>query len=195
MDTTIKRRENIRALVETAMMVALAYILSLIILFRMPQGGSVTPISMLPILIIGIRHGLKWGLMGGLVFACLEMITAFWPPPIPTVTAYIAVVLLDYLVAFTVLGLSGLFKGKRYGLMYAAPICIFLRFLCHFFSGIFVWSEAPFAQAFTSGDIWLFSLIYNGSYMGIELIMVTIVSIIICTVAPVIVRPPVVRGA
>ena len=189
-NNTIIKRENIRALAETAMLIALAYVLSIITLFRLPQGGSVTPLSMLPILVIGVRHGIKWGLMGGLVFACLEMITAFWPPPYPTVQAYIAVVMLDYIVAFTVLGLSGLFKGKQYGLMYAAPICIFLRFLCHFISGIVVWY--PFA-----GDmpVWLFSLTYNGSYMGVELVMVTIVAIILCKTVPMLVTPPVVKHA
>ena len=190
LSSTNKRRENVRALVEAAILVALAYILSLITLFRMPQGGSVTPLSMLPILIIGIRHGLKWGLMGGLVFACLEMITAFWAPPIPTVSAYIAVVMLDYILAFTVLGLAGLFKGKRYGLLIAAPICIFLRFLFHFISGIVVWGV--FAEDM---PIWLFSLVYNGTYMGVELIMVTVVSAILCTVAPIIVMPPTEKGA
>ena len=182
--SSLKKRENIRALVETAMMIAVAYVLSLIVLFRLPQGGSVTPLAMLPILIIGLRHGLRWGLSGGLVFACLEMMTAFWPPPYPTVPAYIAVVMLDYIVAFTVLGLSGLFKGKRYGLLIAAPICIFLRFLCHFISGIVVWHVF-------AGDIpvWIYSLTYNGSYMGVELIMVMVVGFIICKAAPVVVMP------
>ena len=194
METTNKQ-ENLRALVEAAMLIALAYVLSLITLFRMPQGGSVTPLSMLPILIIGVRHGLKWGLLSGLVFACLEMITAFWMPPIPTWQAIMSVVMLDYIVAFTVLGLSGIFRGKRYGLVYAAPICIFLRFVSHVFSGVFVWSEAPFAQAFSSGSIWWFSIVYNGAYLGIELISVTIIALILCKAAPVIVTPPTAKGA
>ena len=187
---SIIKRENIRALAEAAMLIALAYVLSIITLFRMPQGGSVTPLSMLPILIIGLRHGLKWGLMGGLAFACLEMLTAFWPPPYPTVPAYIAVVMLDYIVAFTVLGLSGLFMGKQYGLMYAALICITLRFLCHFFSGIIVWY--PFA-----GDmpVWLYSLSYNGTYMGVELLMVVVIGFVLCKTVPMVVTPPVVKRA
>jgi len=175
-----KTRENLRALVETAILVALGFILSYFTLFRLPQGGSVTPFSMLPIMMIGLRHGLKWGLAGGFVFACLQMLQQFWPPPTGTVQGYIAVVMLDYIVAFTALGLSGLFKGKRYGLLFAAPICITLRFLSHFISGIIVWNvfagELP---------VWLYSLTYNGSYMGMELVLTMVVSVVLCKAAPV----------
>jgi len=176
-------RENLRALVETSLMVAIAFVLSYVTLFKMPQGGSVTPLSMLPILMIGLRHGVKWGLGGGLVFSGLQMLQQFWPPPTGTVEGYIAVVMLDYVAAFTVLGLSGLFRGKQYGLLFAAPICIMLRFLFHFASGIIVWSVY-------AGDlpVWLYSLSYNGSYMGVELAMTTAVGAILCKTAPVLFR-------
>ena len=182
MDT--KKRENFRALVETAMLVAVGFALSFIILFQLPQGGTVTPLAMLPILVIGLRHGLKWGLMGGFLFACLEMMFRFFPPPTATPQGYIAVIMLDYLLAFTVLGLSGLFKDKQYGLMYAAPLCVCLRFLCHFISGIVVWGVF-------AGDmpVWLYSLTYNGSYMGIELAMIMTVGFILCKAAPMVVMP------
>ena len=175
-----KSREKIRALVESSLLVALGFVLSYFTLFRLPQGGSVTPFSMLPIMMIGLRHGLKWGLAGGFVFAGLQMLQQFWPPPTGTVEGYIAVILLDYVFAFTVLGLSGLFKGKRYGLLYAAPICLFLRFMSHFISGIIVWNiyagELP---------VWLYSLTYNGSYMGLELVLTMIVGAVLCRTAPV----------
>jgi len=174
-----KSKENLRALIESALLIAIGFVLSYITLFRMPQGGSVTPLSMLPILLIGIRHGIKWGLAGGFVYACLQMLQQFWPPPTGTVEAYIAVVMLDYILAYSVLGLSGIFKGRKYGLAIAALICLTLRFVCHFISGIIVWGV--FAEGM---PVWLFSLVYNGSYMGVEIAITTAVSIFLCMTAP-----------
>jgi len=179
MSNNSKSRENLRALVESSLLVAIGFALSYVTPFRLPWGGSVTPLSMLPILMIGIRHGLKWGLLGGVVYACLQMIQQFWPPPTGTVQGYIAVVMLDYLVAFTVLGLSGLFRGKKYGLLIAAPLCLTLRFLSHFISGIIVWGV--YAE---NMPVWLYSLTYNGSYMVPEIILTTIVSAVLCVTAP-----------
>ena len=175
------KQKNLRALVESALLVAISFVLSYF-RFGVPwvQGGSVTPFSMLPILMIGLRHGLGWGLGGGFVYACLQMIQQFWPPPTGTIEGYIAVVMLDYVVAFSVLGLSGIFKGRKYGLLYAAPLCLTLRFLSHFLSGIIVWNiyagELP---------VWLYSLTYNGSYMGVELVLTMIVGAILYRTAPV----------
>ena len=174
-----KKRENLRALVESSLLVAIGFALSYITPFRLPWGGSVTPLSMLPILMIGIRHGLKWGLLGGVVYACLQMMQQFWPPPTGTVEGYIAVVSLDYIVAFSVLGLSGLFRGKKFGLLFAAPICLILRYLSHFISGIVVWGV--YAEDM---PVWLYSLTYNGSYMIPEIILTTIVSAVLCITAP-----------
>jgi len=180
-----KQRENLRALVESALLVALGFVLSYFTLFRLPQGGSVTPFSMLPIMMIGLRHGLKWGLAGGFIYAGLQMLQQFWPPPTGTVEGYIAVVMLDYVVAFTVLGLSGLFRGKQYGLLLAAPLCLILRFLSHFISGIIVWSiyagELP---------VWLYSLTYNGTYMGLELVLTMVVGVVLCRTAPILFNLP-----
>jgi len=183
-------RKNLRALIESSMLIAIGFILSYFTLFKMPQGGSVTPLSMLPILMIGLRHGLKFGLSGGFVYACLQMLQEFWPPPSGTAAAYIAVVLLDYVIAFTVLGLSGLFRGRQYGIVYAAPMCVLLRFLCHFVSGIVVWSAYAGETA-----AWVYSLSYNGSYMGIELTFTTIIGLGLCRTAPVLFRTPDKHGA
>jgi len=180
-----KSGKNLRALVESALLVALGFVLSYFTLFKLPQGGSVTPFSMMPIMMIGLRHGLKWGLAGGFIYAGLQMLQQFWPPPTGTVEGYIAVVMLDYIVAFSVLGLSGFFKGKNYGLVIAAPICLFLRFMSHFISGLVVWSvfagELP---------VWLYSLTYNGSYMGLELVLTMVVGVVLCRTAPILFNLP-----
>jgi len=176
-----KSHAHVRALVESALLVAIGFVLSYF-KFGAPwlQGGSVTPFSMLPILMIGLRHGLKWGLCGGFVFAGLQMLQQFYAPPSATVEGFIAVIMLDYIVAFTALGLSGLFKGKQYGLLFAAPLCYSLRFLCHFVSGIIVWGVfAP-----EGVQVWIYSLTYNGTYMGVELVLTMVLGAVLCTTAP-----------
>jgi len=175
-----KSRESIRALVESSLLVAIGFALSYITLFRMPQGGTVTPLSMLPILMIGLRHGVGWGLGGGFVYACLQMLQGFYPPPTATVSGYIAVVMLDYIVAFTVLGLSGFFRSTKHGLLYAAPICLCLRFVSHFISGIVIWGI--YAEDL---PVWLYSLSYNGTYMGVELAFTIAAGAVLCRTAPV----------
>ena len=175
-------RESLRALVETSLLIAIGFVLSYVsslLGLRMPQGGSFTLLSLLPILIIGLRRGLKWGIGGSFVYACLQMLQEFWPPPTATFFGYLAVIMLDYIVAFTALGLSGLFRGRRNGLLYAAPLCLFLSFASHFVSGLVIWNiyagELP---------VWLYSLTYNGSYMGFELVSTMVVGAILCKTAP-----------
>ena len=179
MNKNLKKHKELRSLVESSLLIALGFVLSYISLFRLPQGGSVTPFSMLPILIVGLRHGIKWGVGSGFVYSGLQMLQQFYPPPTATVAGYISVIMLDYIAAFTVLGLSGLFKGRQYGLLYAVPICLILRFISHFASGIIVWNiyagELP---------VWLYSLTYNGSYMGIELALTMIAGAVLCRTAP-----------
>lgn len=176
-----KSRENLRALTEAALLITIGFVLSW---FRLlpdiwPYGGSVTPLSMLPLLMIGLRRGLKWGLGSGVVYACLQMLQGISFPPAATAAPYISVILLDYIVAFTVLGLSGLFKGRKNGLLYAIPLCLFLRFLCHFTTGIFIWDI--YAEGMPP---WLYSLSYNGPYMAAELVFTMITGAILCKTTP-----------
>jgi len=176
---------KLRALVESSLLISVGFVLSYVTIIKLPQGGSVTPLSMLPLLMIGLRHGCKWGIGGGLVYACLQMLQQFWPPPTGTVPAYIAVIMLDYIFAFSVLGLSGLFRGRRFGLLYAVPLCLTLRFVAHFLSGVIIWN-------IYAGDlpVWLYSLTYNGSYMGVELAMTMAVSLVLCKTAPILFIAP-----
>ena len=176
---------KLRALVESSLLISVGFVLSYVTIIKLPQGGSVTPLSMLPLLMIGLRHGCKWGIGGGFVYACLQMLQQFWPPPTGTVPAYIAVIMLDYIFAFSVLGLSGLFRGRRFGLLYAVPLCLTLRFVAHFLSGVIIWN-------IYAGDlpVWLYSLTYNGSYMGVELAMTMAVSLVLCKTAPILFIAP-----
>ena len=178
---TIRRSAlNIRAMVETALFVAMAFVLALIKLPSLPQGGTVTVLSMLPIIMIGIRRGTLWGLGGAVVYAGIQMLGGgFYPPPTPDFMGFLLVILLDYVIAFGVLGLSGLFSRRKYGLVYGSAVCIALRFLCHFTSGMVIWGV--YAE---DVPVWIYSLVYNGSYMGIELLATTAAAFLLCKTVP-----------
>lgn len=159
-----------------ALMIAVAVILSLvskIIPAPWLQGGSVTLASAVPIIYVGIMLGTKWGLITSLVYALLQMMMGFYPPPTRNILSFILVVLLDYVIAYGVYGLGGLFfnKNKKYTIPLAGFVVTFLRYVCHIISGILIWGVyAPEGQG-----ILAYSLIYNGTYMIPEIIITTVV--------------------
>ena len=155
---------RIRTLVECSVMLAVGTVLSFIKIYQLPFGGTITLCSMVPILYISFHHNLKWVLVTSLAYGLLQMLFSFYAPPTGSIIAFIAVILLDYIVAFGVLGLAGtfgkIFDGTK-GLLFGTSIAIFGRFLCHFMSGILIWGVyAPEGQS-----VFIYSLIYNGSYM------------------------------
>ena len=79
-----KTYSKTRILVECALMIAIGTVLSNIKFFTLPNGGSVTLLSMLPFVLVSFRHGVKWGLFTGFVNGCLQMLLGFWAPPTPT---------------------------------------------------------------------------------------------------------------
>ncbi len=160
---------KIRILTECAIMIALSCVLSVITVYKLPQGGGVTAFSQVPIIILSYRHGIKWGAFSGFVLSVFQLISGLANfSYVNTVWAYIAVAMLDYLVAFTVLGLGGMFrnkiKNKALSAGLGAGIVSILRLLCHFLSGVTVWAD--YAEGWK--NVWIYSLAYNGSYMGIE---------------------------
>ena len=153
-------RTRTRMLCEGAIMVALAQILSYIKIMELPNGGSLTP-AMFPILLFAVRWGLKDGLLAGFVFGLLQLIFdgAYawgWQS-----------MLLDYLVAFSPLGLAGLFKGKKWGIFAGTVLGCLGRFIVRFISGITIYHI--YAPTEILGTVFdepnLYSLVYNGSYM------------------------------
>ncbi len=169
-----------RALTESAILIALAVILSFIKLVDLPYGGSVTLASMFPIVIISYRWGLAWGLGSGLVYAVVEQLTGLSTLSyVTTWQSVLAVVLLDYIIAFAVTGLGGAFRGviKNQAAAITAGsvlVCV-LRYICHVISGATVWAgiSIPTAAAMS------YSLIYNATYMLPEMIIMVIVSLYI----------------
>ena len=156
-----KNRVNVRALTEGALLVALAFVLSFVKLYELPNGGSLTP-AMFPILLFGLRWGLLRGLGAGFLFGLLQLLFdgAYawgWQSMI-----------LDYLLAFTPLGLTGLFKGKAWGIFPGTVIGCAGRFIVHYISGVTIYkiiepTAIPGLGTFDNAAI--YSLVYNGSYM------------------------------
>ena len=159
MTTTSKTR----ILVEGAMLIALATILSYIKFYDLPFGGSIT-LEMLPLVIMGLRNGPKWGCFTGFVHGLLQMIIGFSNVMYcATLLSQIGCILLDYLLAFTVLGLAPVFatvcgKHVKIGYVVGAIICGILRFVC--------------------------SVTYNGSYMVPDIIILAVIIAILAAAAP-----------
>lgn len=175
-----------RKLTETALLIAMATVLSLI-QFPGPwvNGGSITLCSMLPICIIGYRYGVRWGILGGFVHGLLQLLLGVNALKGISLDTLVLSVILDYLLAFAVLGLSGLFrntiKNPSVAFMAGSAIGIFLRFVCHFISGAFVWVSILNETGLNWAGI-LYSLEYNGSYMGPELVITLAAGVIFCRV-------------
>lgn len=160
---------NTKKLVESAVMICLSAVLSMISVLKMPLGGSVTLLSMLPICIISIKYGVKHGLFTAFVYSLLQLLIDIgslmsWGL---TVYTWIGSIFFDYIIAYTVIGLAGVFgKDNILKTLSGVALALALRFVSHFISGtIFFAALAP--------DEWnpvLYSICYNGAYMLPELI-------------------------
>ena len=145
-----------KIIAETVVFVALATVLSYIKFFDLPQGGSVTAASMVPIIWLALRRGPKVGLFAATVYGVVQL--ALGPEGI----YYPAQVLLDYPIAFGLLGLAGFFQKRPF---LGVNIGIIGRFLAHFLSGIiFFASYAPEGMHPA-----IYSAVYNGGYLLAEL--------------------------
>ena len=162
----------------SAIMVALStvlVILSKLIPAPWMQGGSITLASMVPIIAASIVIDLKWGLLTGIVFSIIQMMTGFYPPPTQNFISFFLVVMLDYVVAFGVLGLADLFYQMMNKKIWAIPvsgiIVTTLRYVCHILSGILIWG----VYAEEGQTVLAYSVTYNGSYMIPEIIITGVV--------------------
>ena len=175
------RNSKTRMITESAIMIALSVVLSMITIFKLPQGGSITAASMVPLLIISYRYDAKWGVATAFVYSLISMVMGFYPPPVTTFINYLLVVLLDYVVAFSVLGLASFFskaiKGNRIlSIGFGSFVAVFCRLICHVLSGVLIWgSNAPEGMS-----VWVYSITYNGSYMRCETI---VSSVVMCLLA------------
>ena len=174
---TNKAHLRVRALTEGAMLVALAQVLSYLKLYELVNGGSVT-LAMFPILLYAVRWGLGKGLLAGFAFGALQLIFdgAYawgWQSMV-----------LDYLLAFTPLGLAGLFRGKSWGIFPGTLLGCLGRFVVHYISGVTIYRIYEPTELIGIGvfdDAQLYSLVYNGSYM----LPNTIICIVVYLIPPV----------
>lgn len=197
MKTTYSRT---RILVEGAMMIALSTALSFVKIYELPHGGSITLVSMLPIILMSFRHGTKWGLFTAFVHSLIQLLCGLNSLAYcATFSARIGCILLDYILAFTLLGLAYAIakpfkKHPLFGVAFSTfCVCLF-RFLCSFFSGYIVWKDYSYATEWMSnyswgislteslGEnalCWAYSFFYNISYMLPEAIITVVVTVII----------------
>ncbi|MER1993276.1 MAG: energy-coupled thiamine transporter ThiT [Eubacteriales bacterium] len=167
--TKTSKNWNAKMLSFASLSIALSFVLSCIRLYRMPQGGSVTPASMLPLMLFSTAFGVGPGLLAGLVYGILQYLQGGW-------FLNVWQFALDYLLAFAALGLAGLAKKlpEKWGLYCAMLIAVIGRALSATLAGIMFWDTAPVA-----------SLVYNGTYLVPE--------VVICMILAAIIAKPVMR--
>ncbi len=179
MEKITTNRTKTAMLVEGAVMVALAAVLGYIRIFHLPWGGSVTLLSMLPIAVYSIRHGVGAGLMVSFAFSLIQLGQGMLDGLLGwglTPVMLAACVLLDYIGAFSVLGFAGALRSKGLaGQLGGIVIAVVMRFGLHFLSGVVIWhSFGELWEGFYTENEWLYSLLYNGCYMLPEMIFTVI---------------------
>ena len=201
-----------KRLTESAMLIAVAIVLELVskmFIPEMPFGGQVTLVSMLPIVLISYRHGVRWGLVAGLGYALIEMLigaktvaAAFQPGYFGDGTMLFKALImcaLDYLAAFTALGLGGAFRNRfeksGAALCCGSVLALSVRYVCHIASGYILfagWAEwfftqegfpawgASLVESLSPGMLgFVYSLVYNGMYMVPEILLTAVVAVIL----------------
>ena len=204
-----------KRITESAMLLAIAIVLELISKTFIPEqtfGGQITLVSMLPVVLIAYRHGVKWGFVASFTYALLEMAlgaktvsSAFLPGFFgdgAMIVNAIIMCLLDYVAAYTALALGGIFRNRiqkpGLSLMAGSIVALCARYVIHILSGYILfssWAEWYFTQEgfpawgaelvsslSPAGLGWVYSIVYNGMYMVPEIIFTAIVSLVIAKI-------------
>ena len=195
-----------------ALAMVLAMVCALIPFLNLPFGGGFTVASMLPVVIISYMYGMKWGFFSAAIYSVIQvvmdlylgkgstLIALFMPnsEDYMGIGAAIAILIIDYLVAYTLLGFGGAFrkmKNKTLALTLGVVLALSLRYLAHIVSGyIFygAWAEWFFTQEnFYAIGGWIldtfsgeglaivYSIFYNGLYMIPEIIITAVAAVIV----------------
>lgn len=174
-----------KIMVECAILIALSTVLSFVKVWKLPWGGSITMFSMLPVCYISVRHGVKWGVGSAFIYSVIQLFLGITVDGLLgwglTGGILAACILIDYIIAFSVLGVSGVFSKKGFaGIMTGTAMAVVLRFVCHLLSGVYVFASAgKLWDGFETANTWLYSFVYNGCYMLPELIMTLVGAAII----------------
>ncbi len=202
-----ENKKRTEALTVSAVMIAFAIAISAVCsavpFINLPFGGGFTIASMLPIIIVAYMYGTKWGILTALVYSVMQMllgfntVSAFFMPGDSQMVWWraLTVVVIDYIIAYTVLGLGGIFRKSfetKKALVLGSVLAISLRYIAHIVSGaIFfgTWAEWFFTQdgfpawgqtildTFSGSELALvYSVIYNGTYMIPEIIITAVVA-------------------
>ena len=200
-----------RRLTESAMLLSMAVVLELVgkaLIPPMPFGGQLTVVCMLPVVLISYRHGVRWGLLCGLTYSLIQMalgagtVTAAFQPGYfgdgTMIVNALIMCALDYVLAYTILGLGGIFRDRLQpgkALCFGSLVALFCRYLCHILSGYILfsgWAEWFFTQEGFPG--WgqslvdslspallglTYSVVYNGLYMIPEMILTAIAAVLV----------------
>ncbi len=210
-----------KRITESAMLMALAVVLEIVgrtLIPPMPFGGQLTLVSMLPIVLISYRHGVKWGLTAGFTYSLIQMAlgadtvsAAFQPGYFGDGAMVVNALLmcgLDYVAAYTALGLGGCFREKiqtpGIALMAGSLAALGGRYLAHIFSGYILfsgWAEWFFTQeGFPGWGLglveslspaalgWVYSIVYNGLFMVPEMILTAITAVLVARVPKIVVK-------
>ncbi len=204
-----------KRITESAMLIALAVVLELVgrtVIPPMPFGGQLTLVSMLPVVLISYRHGVRWGLTAGFGYALVQMalgadtVTAAFQPGYfgdgTLVFNAIIMCLFDYVLAYTLLGLGGCFRSRIFNkgiaLMLGSLVALGCRYLAHIVSGYVLfagWAEwfftqdgfpawgAVLAEQLSPALLGLtYSIVYNGMYMVPEMILTAIAAVLVARI-------------
>ena len=222
----MENNANIKAsktkrITESAMLLAIAVVLELVSKMFIPEqafGGQITLVSMLPVVLIAYRHGVKWGFVAAFTYALIEMAigiktvsAAFLPGYFGDSTMVlnaIVMCLLDYVAAYTLLGLGGIFRNRikapGMGLMCGSLVALGARYLAHILSGYVLfssWAEWYFTQEgfpawggqlvaalSPEGLGWVYSVVYNGMYMIPEMVITAVVALVIARIPKIVTK-------
>lgn len=214
MNRTFKTQRLTTSAVMLALSAALAIVCALIPFLNLPFGGGFTIASMLPIVLVSYMYGVRWGLFVSATYSALQIlldlalgtsssaIMALFMPSSDEYMGYfaaVAILVIDYIIAYTVLGLGGIFrnkfKSKTAALCVGSVLVLSLRYIAHIISGaIFygAWAEWFFSQeGFYSVGGWIlenvsgtalaiiYSIFYNGLYMIPEIVITAIAAVVV----------------
>ena len=191
--------KNVRILTESAIMLALASVLSMFQVYKMPLGGSITIASLLPIIIIAYRHGIKWGFVTAFAHSVLQLVIFGGLENIAygtTMEARLAIIFVDYIIAFTALGTAAFFANivksnkktaRTINFSLGAVVALVIKFICHWLVGAVVWYGltkdiwyADNTEHFVhKHGAWVYSFIYNIQYMLPELIITVVIGVVL----------------
>ena len=176
-----RQRITTQQLTESALMIAIGTVCSMVKI-DLPFGGGVTVASMLPLVLISHRYGWRWGVTTAFVYSLIQLALGLDNVGYATSTFMaFGVIFLDYIVAYTVIGLSGVFGKTRKAVATGIPVTFFLRFLCHYVTGVWIWKEwmPEKFMGMTMKSPWIYSGLYNGWYMLVELAVTLIIAMLI----------------